>query len=312
MQKFITRARRENQRMNKFVFLFSSTGKSPRFILPRLIFFILIFIFPALVYAQRISILTPEKTATAADFASRLGENLAEDFKVLDNSLSETAFNSVAVERPYNLTATEAKNIGKVIGCHYFLLVKSDIQRRVSLKEGDNFEAFAAVFTVSSRTGRLIFWRIESQFGATAEKAQEKLNDAVDDLSHQIFVNIKRAEIIEKEESHAVEIEEIPAEDAPGAKNFRPPLPFRRVKPKYTQTAYLYDVAATVDVLVDISETGEILRTEIVRWAGFGLDESVVETIRQMNWRAAERDKKFIPMRVLLRYNFKKIEPAEN
>jgi len=57
-----------------------------------------------------------------------------------------------------------------------------------------------------------------------------------------------------------------------------------------------------------VDENGRILDTEIVRWAGFSLDEAVDKTIRQMNWKPADRNGKTLPMRVLLRYNFRKIE----
>jgi hypothetical protein len=53
------------------------------------------------------------------------------------------------------------------------------------------------------------------------------------------------------------------------------------------------------------------MRTQIVRWAGYGLDEAVTETVRRMNWRPATRGGKALPIRVLLRYNFKKIEKEE-
>ncbi len=55
-------------------------------------------------------------------------------------------------------------------------------------------------------------------------------------------------------------------------------------------------------------ENGKILKVETARWAGFGLDEAVAENVRQMNWRPATRNGKALPIRVLLRYNFKKIE----
>jgi TonB family protein len=76
--------------------------------------------------------------------------------------------------------------------------------------------------------------------------------------------------------------------------------------------ANLYAVTATVDATVDLDETGKVLRVEITRWAGYGLDESVEETIRKMQWRSATRDGKPLPIRVLLRYNFKKIETDED
>jgi TonB family protein len=80
------------------------------------------------------------------------------------------------------------------------------------------------------------------------------------------------------------------------------------MKPDYTPQAALHDVTATVDILVDVGASGVVIRTRIVRWAGFGLDESVEKTVRAMNWRPAERNGKSVPMRFLLRYNFKKLD----
>ena len=103
-------------------------------------------------------------------------------------------------------------------------------------------------------------------------------------------------------------IETIPEAGTPAGKDFRPPVPYKRLKPEYTSLAFLYDARATVDILIDLDEKGNIMRTEITRWAGFGLDESVERAVRQMNWRPAERNGKPLPMRFLVRYNFKKIE----
>ena len=85
-------------------------------------------------------------------------------------------------------------------------------------------------------------------------------------------------------------------------------MPYKRIKPEYTRTAYLYDAKGTVDISVDIDQNGAVKGTEIVRWTGYGLDEAVIEAVRKMNWRPAERGGKTLPMRVLLRYNFTKIE----
>jgi hypothetical protein len=62
---------------------------------------------------------------------------------------------------------------------------------------------------------------------------------------------------------------------------------------------------------VDIDAEGRIAASRIVRWAGFGLDESVEKAVRSMNWRPAMRNGKSLPMRVLLRYNFRKVEKDE-
>jgi TonB family protein len=63
---------------------------------------------------------------------------------------------------------------------------------------------------------------------------------------------------------------------------------------------------ATVDALVEIGADGEVGQVEIVRWAGYGLNESVVATVRQMHFFPALRAGAHVPVRALLRYNFRK------
>ena len=113
------------------------------------------------------------------------------------------------------------------------------------------------------------------------------------------------------ERAHAIEnstpVIEVMAEENSEAQNgTRPPRPFRRVKPEYTKAAALTEVEAIVDALVDIDEKGEVGRIEIARWAGYGLDQSVIDTVKQLHFFPAMRNGVAIPMRVLLRYNFRK------
>ncbi|HSK72178.1 MAG TPA: hypothetical protein VK892_10815, partial [Pyrinomonadaceae bacterium] len=121
-----------------------------------------IFLFSINSAAQKIAVLVPEKNKQSQDFAERLETSLGEKFKILDTSMSETAFRSVKFENPFNLYKTEAKLIGAVIGCDYFLLVKSQTLRRASLSKPDYFESYAVIYVVSSRSGRLIFWKLAS------------------------------------------------------------------------------------------------------------------------------------------------------
>jgi TonB family protein len=61
-----------------------------------------------------------------------------------------------------------------------------------------------------------------------------------------------------------------------------------------------------VDVLADIDTNGDVVYAEIARWAGYGLDEVTLETVRQLRFFPAMRNRVAIPIRVLLRYNFRK------
>lgn len=268
-------------------------------------------IFTLDVAAQKIAVLIPEKTEQSAGFAEKLETSLSAKFKVLDSSLSETAFRSADYETPFNLTTKEAKIIGARLGCEYFLFIKAANQRRSTFAKPEFYESYAAVYVISSRTGRLVFWKLQNFEEETPAKADKALFASTDALSADIFEKLKSVSKDELNEKPSQNIEELPAEESVETKNFRPPLPYKRMKPEYTKTAYLYSVEATVEIEIEVDKTGKLLKTEIVRWAGFGLDESVTETIRKMQWRAADRNGKTLPMRVLLRYNFKKIEKED-
>lgn len=257
----------------------------------------------------KIAVLVPEKSRTGEMFAEKLADTLARNAaKILDASLSASAYAAQKTEKPFNLTVESSKLTGAAIGCDYFLLIKSENQRRVSLSKGEYYESYAAVFAVSARSGQLVFWKLNAFEAAKPLDADEKLFASAGDLAREISETLQTTSKAEQNEKPAAKPENMPEENSPEAKNFRVPLPYKRLRPEYTPLADFYLVEATIDIEADIDETGKILKTRIVRWAGYGLDESVAETIKKMNWRPAERAGKTLATRVLLRYNFKKIE----
>ncbi len=244
--------------------------------------------------AQKFAIITPDKSL----LDEKISVVLSDKLNALDVDLVANAFNATAYNKIFNLTSSESKIIGTAIGCDYFVLLKSETWRRTSFEKGDYIESYAVVYVVNSKNGQLIFWKLYSFEDKKSELSEQKLFTEI----NNIVINIK--DNLKIENYNKPNIAEFSEDD----KNIRSPLPYKRLKPIYTTLANLYSVAATVDIEVDLNEKGEITRTEIVRWAGFGLDESVIETVRKMNWRPALKDGKPIPIRVLLRYNFKKFE----
>jgi len=108
-------------------------------------------------------------------------------------------------------------------------------------------------------------------------------------------------------DSKAPLVEEAPEDDnAAEAQGLRLPRPFRRLRPAYPESAARAEIEATVDVLVDVGADGEVGQIQVARWAGFGLDETTVATVRQLHFFPASRNGKAVPLRVLLRYNFRK------
>ena len=230
---------------------------------------------------------------------------------MLDGDLAMTAYRSVSLASPFNLTTTESKLIGTAIGCDFFILVKSAIQRRSAFRRDEYYEAYAHVYVVSSRTGRLVFWKNQKFEASKPDAAAKQLYDSTENLATELAAVIKLAQKTSLNEQPAQPIEEVPDADSPLAKDLKAPIPYHRIKPEYTTEAALYGITATVEILVDTDANGAITRTEIVRWAGYGLEESVEKAVRAMSWRPAFRGVKPLAMRFLLRYNFKKIDKED-
>ena len=264
--------------------------------------------------AQRIAVLAPDKTDASRELASNLQNALNEIQKVSvqDSSLAIAAFNATAPEDPYNMTKEQSKAIGAAIGCEYFILVRSATFRRSSSTRPEYYEASAVAFVVSSRTGHLVQWTPLRSEAAKADRAEKILAASITPFARKLAAGLPDITKMEMTEPPLTDMEEASDNASPAAKNFHAPVPYRRIKPQYTTEAYLHGVGATVDIVIDLNAAGEILRTEIVRWAGYGLDESAEKAVRSMNWRPAERNGKPLPMRFLVRYNFKKIEKQED
>src|SRR5262245_44277072 len=82
--------------------------------------------------AQRIAVLAPDDTPKSVSFAEQLVRSFEPKVRVIDSGVARAAFDSVKVENAFNLTAEQARSIGTVIGCDYFVLVKAATSRRTS------------------------------------------------------------------------------------------------------------------------------------------------------------------------------------
>jgi hypothetical protein len=261
----------------------------------------------AVVNSQRIANHEPEhKTVEGLGLAVRT--DLAADLKIVDDSMAKAAFRSVSLADPFNLTTSDSRRIGEVLGVNNFILLRSAVQRRASIDRPAYFEAYAIAYVLNSRSGSLVGWFRESVEATNEKEARGKLIAASGLLAKRIRASIKANQFTIVRDA---KFEEVPAEGSALAKGLRTPVPYRRLRPEYTELASSYGVRATIDIEVDIDSDGSIARTSIERWAGFGLEESVEKAVRSMNWRPAMRNGKPLPMRILLRYNFIKIEKDE-
>ncbi len=133
------------------------------------------------------------------------------------------------------------------------------------------------------------------------------------DQQRNIELSVRRAEEDERGERALTTDQQVPIiEEAPdddksaAAEGLRLPRPYRRLIPEYPESAARAEAEATVDVLVDLDSSGEVTRVEVARWAGFGLDQTTLDAVRRLHFFPAMRNGVAIPIRVLLRYNFRK------
>ena len=256
-------------------------------------------------------------TETGLRAAAQVARSLAgaSSLQLSDRDEARAAARGLGYAGSLNMTLVEARDLGASLGTDFFLTGDAQTLRRSPSTGPVYYEAYASVFLVSSRTGRLVMWeRITERAASTDEALALLLKElARVEVRERYMVAVRRA--VEDESRmralavgrSAPLIEEAPDDaGATEAKGLRLPAPYRRLRPAYTAEASRAEAEATVDVEVDIDADGKVSRVEVVRWAGFGLDEGVVQTVRQMHFRPAMRDGVAIPMRVLLRYNFRK------
>jgi TonB family protein len=264
-----------------------------------------------------IAVLDFGETTFARDAADRLSSNLKLEntVQIADRDQTRAAARGAGYAGSLNLSLSEARNLGAVIGTDFFLLGDAQTLRRSPSNGPVYFESYATVFLVSARTGRLIMWERPNFRAATSAAAQRSLLNEISSvaLRNRILVATRRAEQDERAEraiiveSEVPVIEEAPDDDkAAAAEGLRLPKPFRRFVPAYPDPAAAAEAEAIVDVLVDLDIAGEVTRAEVVRWAGFGLDQATLETIHKLHFFPAMREGIAVPMRVLLRYNFRK------
>ena len=263
-----------------------------------------------------VSILEFGSSAIAVEAIERLRLNLKSEKEILlsDMELTRAAAKGAGYAGSLNMSVGEARDLGSALGSDFYLIGDAQTLRRSSSAKPVFFESYSSIFLISSRSGRLVEWYRPSFQAASTDEAEKLLLRELEDekLLDRLLSAMKRAQSDERSSRAVVTdavhvIEEAPDDEKVAeAQGLRLPKPFRRLRPEYPNTAASADAEATVDVLVDVGTDGKVGKVEVVRWAGFGLDEVTVATVRQLLFFPAMRNGTPIPLRVLLRYNFRK------
>ena len=278
-------------------------------------------IFPAASFTTQRSPVVSVLDFGATPIAKLAAETLRGKFRgsgellVADADLSRAAAKGIGYTGSLNLTVTEARELGAALAAEFYVIGDAQTLRRSSFQSPVYFESYCSIFLISTRTGRLLLWERPTFENSEATVAEAQLSQylAGDALTRRLLTVIRKAHEDERaQRTILAATAEVLIEDAPDdektaeVQGIRLPRPYRRLRPEYPESAARADAEATVDVMVDVGSDGEVGEVQIVRWAGFGLDESTVATVRQLHFFPAMKNGTPVPMRVLLRYNFRK------
>ena len=194
---------------------------------------------------------TPERPVTLAvlDFgASAIGRltsqklltNLKQETTliVLDRDQAQAAAHGAGYGGSLNLSLNEARNLGAVLGCDFFILGDAQTLRRSPSTGSSYFDSYASMFLVSARTGRLVSWARPNLQGATPAEAEKSLLAELSNegVRHSFVVSIRRAQEEERGERTLSIDQQTPIiEAAPDdnksaeAEGLRLPRPYRRL-----------------------------------------------------------------------------------
>jgi TonB family protein len=256
---------------------------------------------------------TPTATRAAETIRSRFRSS--GELRVADADLSRTAAKGIGYTGSLNLTVTEARDLGAALATEFYVIGDAQTLRRSSFQSPVYYESYCSIFLVSARSGRLLLWDRPSFESKETNVAEDRLVQHLsnDDFTRRLISVIRKTHEEERVQrttitaNAAALIEDAPDDEkAAEVEGIRLPRPYRRLRPQFPETAARADAEATVDVVVDVGSDGEVGEIQVVRWAGFGLDETTVATVRQLHFFPAMKNGAATPMRVLLRYNFRK------
>ena len=269
----------------------------------------------------RIAVVDFGNSSLARNAADSFATSLRRDsaLLLLDREEVRAAAKGAGYAGSLNLSRDEARDLGAALGCDFFILGDAQTIRRSPSNNQIYFDSYASIFLVSARTGRLVDWQRPTFKDASATVAERTLlsNLAAVGAQNSFVASVMRARDSESQERQLASVDEqtpvieaAPDDEKQAAEEgLRLPRPYRRLVPPYPDTAALAEVEAVVDVLVELDSQGEVTHAEIARWAGFGLDDATLDTVHHLHFFPAMRNGVAVPIRVLLRYNFRKPPP---
>jgi TonB family protein len=232
------------------------------------------------------------------------------ELELMDDDLVRAASSSSGYSGNLNLSRDEARALGQSLGCDFYVLGKVQSARRQEMGEQFYFDALAGLFFVETRTGKLILFVFERAKARDEFKARNQLKEILARNWPRYTDAIRLAR-----QQHLLAVENIVQPSPPAievltddiaAQGVQQPVFYQRLKPDYTEQADFANIVATVELEAVFRDDGTVGEVDVVKWAGFGLDEAAIATVKKLRFKPAERGEKKLTIKGLVRYNFRR------
>ncbi len=268
---------------------------------------VLFCLFSVVTLAQpRLAILDFTGTVEVSQQLRKLAE--ADEIVLVNEQQLNLAVRGTGYSGSLNLKVEDARALGLSIGCDYYLIGTAKVQRRLLSEREFYFDVMIAAFVVETRTGKLIRFLFEQARAEKETVAHERLKELTKTIWRQSADALKSSATTA--DVNPGEVYDLDSEEA-GRLQIKPPQFFRRLKPAYTATADLMGIAATIELKVIFQSDGVVGAVEVIRWAGFGLDDSALATVKQLRFEPAKLQSKSVNVSAVVRYNFRQEEKAK-
>ena len=240
-------------------------------------------------------------------------EDVARQFEAIDRDLSRRAARGASYSGSLNLTAEEARSLGESIGCDYYLTGIVRNIRRLGSDGEAYFEAISGIYLIETWSGRLVRFEFVRERAENETAAANSLVQAVSERASRLRNAIafahgqRRAYALELPQESPLDVVNLDGQQSSG--NLTAPIFYERLRPDYSAEAASIDLIATVEISAVFGVGGRVETSEVVRWAGFGLDETALATVRRLRFKSATKDGKPVSVRGLVRYNFRRPPP---
>jgi len=251
-----------------------------------------------------------DETGAVTILLRQLAQAHSADFELLEPELVRAAALGAKYDGSLNLQREEARALGLSLGCDYFWLGKVQVGRRLGEEQRQYYEALLGLFTVETRTGRLVSFNFFREEAATEAAARQRLSATIQQAWAKLVTELATARNQYLAEVSNVGVFRSPLievlNDDELGQGAQQPVFYQRFKPEYTKEAEWAGITATVELEAIFQADGHVGEVNVTRWAGFGLDEAALATVRKLRFKPALQAGKEITIRGLVRYNFRR------